>query len=445
MDINTCRKAHLLASVLALYFIQVEAGSQYMTDYTGPVFPGDHALNMRIDSLPVHSKSDSYINNIGKTTALHPDFGTSWDDGGTLLPMGIPYNVVGAGQPKVPITYTAYPDESDPGPWPIPKNPFIETVSDWKDTTEGDRHMLIVDSSAHILYETGGTTGNSDGTAWKGGCGAVFDLAGYKLRTETWTSADAAGLPIFPLLIRYDEVSRAMATGKEIPHAIRFTVDKTQKAYIWPARHYASSSTDANRPPMGLRFRLKANFDISGFPARMQVILRTMKKYGMIVSDNGSNWYFQGSHDDRWDDEEINTLKSVHGGDFEAVDISPWTNRAGFNINSGKVPGVSGTRAPSVSHLCNSQNLLIHQTPHASSLSIEYTVEMDGFASILVYDVSGAEVKTVLKRAETKGMHTIRWDGKNSAGRHVCTGAYFIKLTGIQGFAVIKRIMIVGG
>jgi len=309
-----------------------------MDDYTGMVFPPNHALNSRIDSLPVHANSNNFIANIGADTRFHPDFGTSWSDGGTEYQMGIPYNVVGAGQPLRTIIWKLYGDESDPGPWPVPDNPYIETVFDWRETSDGDRHMLIVDSSTNTLYETGNVFGNEDGTEWEGGCGAVFDLASCVLRHDEWTSADAAGLPIFPLLIRYDETERALAAGSEIPHAIRFTAQRSQKAYIWPARHYASSSTDENRPPMGLRFRLKSDYDISGFSPRMQVILRTFKKYGIIMSDNGGNWYFQGTHDDRWDNEDINSLKELRGRDFEAVDISPWMERAGFDPNSAAVP-----------------------------------------------------------------------------------------------------------
>ncbi len=410
--------------------------SHIMTDYAGSVFPADHALNTPINTLPVHPNSDNFINSIGKSTALHPDFGTSWDDDGVLRPMGIPYNVVGANQPKVPITFTAYDDESDPGPWPIPANPFIETVADWRDTTEGDRHMLVADSSSRMLYETGGTRGNSSGTVWEGGCGAVFDLNSYKLRPATWTSADAAGLPIFPLLIRYDEVDRALATGGEIPHAIRFTINRTQKAYLWPARHYASSSTDKNYPPMGLRFRMKAGVDISGFSPRMQVILRTMKKYGMIVSDNGSNWYFQGTHDDRWDDEEINTLKKLHGSDFEAVDIDPWITRAGFDANSAKVPPASGVIATSPGRPGkNVDGIRIALSPAAGSslITVAFSLKTGGMTSIKIFDCSGRELRTLANRMEVSGLHSLQWDGKDARGGTVGSSLCFIQLSTVNG------------
>lgn len=329
-----CSSTSRFISLTALLLFATTGYSRKMVDYIGPLFPADHALNMPIDNLPVHANSANLINTIGANTALHPDFGTEWEKS----PIGIPYNLVGASQPKVPISYNLYGDESDPGPWPIPTEPFVEGVYDWRTKTNGDRHLLVIDTSTHLLYETGNVTGNATGTSWVGGCGAIFDLNGYALRKDGWTSADAAGLPIFPLLIRYDEVEKALAVNGEFHHAIRFTVDLSKREYIWPARHYASSSTDNNRAPMGLRFRLKADFDISGFTPRMQVILRTMKKYGMIVADNGSNWNFQGSNDERWSDGELNSLKTLKGKNFEAVDISSWMKRPGFDKNSAKVP-----------------------------------------------------------------------------------------------------------
>ncbi|MCX7725578.1 MAG: hypothetical protein N2053_01885, partial [Chitinispirillaceae bacterium] len=239
---------------MLLFYSKISAHT--MPDYNGMVFPPDHVLNMSIDSLPVHPNSDNYIASIGANTSLHPDFGTEWEN----QPIGIPYNLVGKDQPLVPITFD-YEDESDPGPWPIPQNPLIETVFDWRDETDGDRHLLIIDTSNGKLYEAFYVFGNSSGTEWTAGSGAIFDLKGYTLRPAGWTSADAAGLPIFPLLVRYDEVERALASDGVIHHAIRFTAAKTQKAYIWPARHYASNSTDKNLPPMGLRVRLKKDFD----------------------------------------------------------------------------------------------------------------------------------------------------------------------------------------
>ncbi len=389
--------------------------SHTMEDYTGIMFTADHALNTPIDSLPVHPNSQNFINSMGSNTSLHPDFGTQWDDDGVERMMGIPYNIVGAGQPLVPITFTLYDDESDPGPWPIPRNPFIETVFDWRNTDEGDRHMLIIDTSRHLLYETGNVTGNTDGTEWQGGCGSIFDLNSNKLRPAGWTSADAAGLPIFPLLIRYDEVDRALQRGGEVPHAIRVTASRTQKAYIWPARHYASSSTDANRPPMGLRFRLKADYDISGFSPRIQVILKTFKKYGLIMSDNGSNWYFQGTHDDRWDDQEIGSLKKLRGADLEAVDVTPWLNRPGFNPNSAAVPSITSVRQ---SVTLKDRKIHLQQKMHNGhhSFVIKYFLEKPADVSIRISDLQGRNLHVLMHEFKRAGEHCFSFSAEFSPG-----------------------------
>lgn len=399
--------------------------SHSMDDYTGIVFPANNALNMPIDSLPVHSNSQNFINSIGANASLHPDFGNQWENNGMMNQMGIPYNVVGAGQPFLPITFTLYSDESDPGPWPIPKNPFIENVFDWRNPSDGDRHMLIIDSSNYILYETGNITGNSDGTAWEGGCGAIFDLKSNDLRPETWTSADAAGLPIFPLLIRYDEVERAMKEGREIPHAIRFTVGRSQKAYIWPARHFASSSTDVNRPPMGLRFRLKAGFEISGFSPRMQVILKTFKKYGLIVADNGSNWYFQGTHDDRWNDEEINSLKSIQGSDFEAVDISPWMRLPGFNTNSAAVPlPIASPRKKNEKSIkWSGLQLQINYHGSLAFVDINFYLKNAGVVNIELVDMNGRKIQILERKFKSEGQYSASFSAKKFS-----SGVYCIRL-----------------
>ena len=358
--------------------------SQQMTDVHIQVFPENHALNTPIDKLPVHPNSDAYINSIGTNVSLHPDFGTEWNGS----PIGIPYNVVGASQTLVPITFVNWPDESDAGPWPVPQDPFIETVFDWSIESSGDRHMLIVDTSNYILYESGRTYGNNSGTEWEGSCGAIFNLNSNELRTDTWTSADAAGLPIFPLLIRFDEVEKAVQSSGEIPHAIRFTTDTSQKAYIWPARHFASSSTDNKYPPMGMRFRLKSDFDISGYSPRVQAILRTFKKYGLILADNGSNWYFQGTHDDRWDDNEIGELKSINGSNFEAVDISSWLNSPQFDSNSAAVPSdASGYNITKLKH--DNSNLKVFPNPVSSSCIIKYNISCSGLVKIMITDITG--------------------------------------------------------
>ena len=230
-----------------------------------PIFPADNIWNTPIDSLPVDFQSDVYINTIGRRIGMHADFGSGLWDGG---PIGIPYNVVRGTQAKVAVTFD-YANESDPGPYPIPTGALREWGS--------DHHILIVDRDNAVLYELYAAEPQADGS-WHAGSGAIFDLRSHALRPDTWTSADAAGLPMVPGRARYDEVSAG-----EIRHALRFTAPETRRAYVWPARHYASSLTDTRYPPMGQRFRLKAAFDIMPFSPEVQVILRALKKYGMIL------------------------------------------------------------------------------------------------------------------------------------------------------------------
>jgi hypothetical protein len=245
-----------------------------------------------------------YIQTIGADDTFHADFGSGLWDG---FPIGIPYNVVPGSQSKVSVIFD-YDDESDPGPYPIPVDPKIEG-----DPSSGDRHILILDRDNCILYEL--FDARKTGGQWHAGSGAIFNLNSNALRPETWTSADAAGLAILPGLVRYEEV----AAG-EILHAIRFTVSQTQRKYIWPARHYASSLTGTQYPPMGLRLRLKAAFDIAGFPPQTQVVLRAMKKYGIILADNGSDWYITGTPDENWDNDDLASLGDLPGSAFEVVD-----------------------------------------------------------------------------------------------------------------------------
>ena len=273
------------------------------------LFPADNAWNQDISSLPVDPNSANLIASIGLNTGLHPDFGTVYNG----APNGIPYVVVAGTQPLVPLTWTAYGPESDPGPYPVPPNAPIEGGPN----STGDRHVLVIDRDAWKLYELGYAFPLNNGASWKANCGAIFNLNSNALRPAGWTSADAAGLPIFPGLVRYDEVFEQGV----ITHAIRFTVHDSRHAYVAPARHYASDKTDPNLPPMGMRVRLKASFNISGFSPRMQVILRAFKKYGMIVADNGSNWFFSGAPDPRWDDDELSTLKGIKGSNFEVVQM----------------------------------------------------------------------------------------------------------------------------
>jgi hypothetical protein len=274
------------------------------------VFPADNAWNQDVSGLPAATNSANYLTAIaglGGNQKLHADFGGAGE-------YGIPYITVPGTQPKVPVDFTDYGDESDPGPYPIPLAAPIEGNG------AGDAHVLAIDRDHCKLYELFGSSAGS--SRWSAASGAVFDLTSNALRPEGWTSADAAGLPIFPGLVRYDEV----ASG-HIDHALRFTVSKSQRAYLHPATHWASSSTDANLPPMGLRFRLKASFDVSGYTGEARVVLNALKKYGMIVADNGSNWFLSGAPDPGWDDEDLDQLKRVPGSAFEAVDTGPVITR----------------------------------------------------------------------------------------------------------------------
>ena len=266
------------------------------------IYPADSIWNTRVDTLPVDPRSSQWISSIGASRSLHMDFGSGTWDGG---PIGIPYNLVPAGQPKLPVSFY-YPDESDAGPYPIPSSPLIEWGS--------DHHILIVDRDNCLLYEL--FDASKSGGAWSAGSGAIWDLSSNALRPDSWTSADAAGLPILPGLVRYDEVFDG-----EINHAIRFTAH-CSRGYIWPGRHDATSGTCSNPPPLGVRFRLKASFGISGYPAQMQVILRAMQKYGIILADNGSDWFISGVPDERWDNDMLHTLDNITGSNFEAVDES---------------------------------------------------------------------------------------------------------------------------
>ena len=267
-----------------------------------PMFPEDNIWNVRVDTLPVHAHSDDYVDTIGRETGLHMDFGSGTWEGG---PIGIPYDVVSSDQLETMVQFY-YPEESDPGPYPIPENPRIEWGS--------DHHILIIEKDNCVLYEI--YDANLSGSRWSAGSGAIWDLTSNALRPAGWTSADAAGLPMLPGLARYDEVNAG-----EIRHALRFTTHITN-GYVWPARHLTSNEVDPAIPPMGQRFRLKASFDTSPFPPELQVILRAMQSYGIILADEGADWYINGAPDERWDNEMLHMLDIITGDDFEAVDVS---------------------------------------------------------------------------------------------------------------------------
>ncbi len=268
------------------------------------VFPADNPWNTPVDKLPVDPNSQALIASIGSQKPLHPDFGASWQG----VPNGIPYVVVAGSQPRVPIAFD-YEDESEKGPYPIPPSAPIEGGANG----DGDRHVLVIDRDSWKLYEL--FASHRVGRGWHAGSGAIFDLKTNALRPAGWTSSDAAGLPIFPGLARYDEV---MEQG-EIGHALRFTARLTRRAYVSPARHWASSRREPNLPPMGMRVRLKASYNIKSFPRQAQVILRALQKYGMMLADNGSDWFLSGAPDSRWSDDELGTLKRIKGSDLEVV------------------------------------------------------------------------------------------------------------------------------
>lgn len=263
-----------------------------------PVLPSSHAVNRDISRAPVDPRSRAYVRSIlAGGRFLHPDVGGDGE-------YGIPFRVVPPEQPLVPITFTAFGDESDPGPYPIPPDAPVEGGN--------DRHVLVLQQGRCRLYEL--YRARRRGSGWSADSGAVFDLRSGRARPAGWTSADAAGLPILPLLLRYDEV----AAG-EIRHALRFTVSRSQRGYVAPARHHASTRTSRSLPPMGLRLRLRSSYRIGGFRGHARVILRALRRYGMIVADNGSDWFLTGAADPRWDDDDLAQLKRVPGSAFEVV------------------------------------------------------------------------------------------------------------------------------
>jgi hypothetical protein len=281
-----------------------------------PILPADNIWNVPVDALPVHPRSDAYVAAIGTDEHVHADFGSGEWPPGSGSPIGIPYVVVTGEQPQVAVQL-GDADESDLGPYPIPPDAPIEGGPQ----ATGDRHMLVLERTSCTLYELYDAWPQPD-ASWRAGSGAIFDLRSNALRPDGWTSADAAGLPILPGLVRYDEVVVSDAGVGEIRHALRFTAPRTQRAYVWPARHFASSRTELHYPPMGVRFRLKAGFDLSGYSPETRVILRALQIYGMILADNGSPWYLSGVPGERWDNDALHELHRVRGSDFEAVDVS---------------------------------------------------------------------------------------------------------------------------
>jgi hypothetical protein len=293
-------------------------------------FPADSLWNRNIVSAPVDPNSSAIVNFIGGSTPLHPDFGAGLYQGSTI---GIPY-IVESGSPLVNIHYSAYGSESDAGPMPIPSNAPIEG---YPHPGNGDRHVLVLDRDNCWLYETYSSHELKNGN-WNDGSGAVWNLLADETRPYTWTSADAGGLPIFPGLARYDEV----AAGA-INHALRFTLKYSQAAFTPPASHWAANSTNSLAAPMGMRMRLKASYDISGFPAQSKVILKALQQYGMIMADNGSSMFISGAPDDHWNNDDLNALKSVPASAFEVLLINPLYTQG--NIPQGNNPAITSFTA----------------------------------------------------------------------------------------------------
>jgi hypothetical protein len=267
-----------------------------------PAFPADNAWNRRVDRLPVDPRSAEIVATIGEGS-LHADFGSGLWEG---RPIGIPVTIVGRRTPWSRVAFE-YASESDRVPYPIPAGVRVEGG--------GDRHAILVDRDACRLYELFAL--RREGGRWRAGSGALWSLRSNRLRPAGWTSADAAGLPILPGLARFDEVARG-----RIAHALRFTAARTRRAYVWPARHFASSETDPSLPPMGLRLRLRADYPIGRFPPQARIVLRALKEYGMVVADNGTSWMISGAPDPRWSNDQLHTLHDVPGTAFEVVDPS---------------------------------------------------------------------------------------------------------------------------
>jgi hypothetical protein len=269
-----------------------------------PMFPASSHWNQRVDGLPVHPSSDATIRSIGLDGSVHPDFGAGRFEG---HPIGIPYAVVPRSQRPVPVRFVEYADESDPGPYPIPRNPPVEGGA--------DRHVLVLQRGTCRLYEL--FAAKRAGSGWTAASGAIFSLRSNRMRPAEWTSADAAGLPILPGLARYDEVARGA-----IRHALRFTAPRTRRAFVYPARHFASSLTDPDLPAMGTRVRLKRRVDPRRFPRQARVVVRALQRYGMLLADHGSSWHISGAPHRRWDNDQLRMLKRLRGRDFEVVDTS---------------------------------------------------------------------------------------------------------------------------
>ena len=413
---------------VSMIFAQAEVGAC-------PIFPADNPWNIDISDTvkyPTHIRSDMYINSIstsGGRTYLHPDFGAD-------STYGIPYEVVGSSQPLVMMTYNQYGDESDLGPFPIPTGAMVEGGR--SPNNNGDRHVLIVDTSRQKLYEFWQAVKDSDDDNWSSSNGATFDLAHNYYRPDGWTSADAAGLPIFPGLVRYDEVQAGI-----INHALRFTVEKSSQGWIFPARHEAGSTSDTtDYPPMGLRLRLNANFDLSSFTGAPLVILTALKKYGMIVADNGSAWFISGCNDTLWNDDSLAPIKTVPGSAFEVVDMG-YTINTVIKIETGNdtliLPGDSLPSAETSvpENLAVVPALVLEQNapnPFFATTQLSFTAPYNTSVSLSVYDVLGRKVATLYNEKSHGSDQFVTF---NAAG--FPAGSYIARLQ--SGGRVEERLM----
>jgi hypothetical protein len=322
-------------------------------------FPSDNLWNKDISSAPVDGNSTAHINYIGLNIGLHADFGSGQYQGSTI---GIPYTVVDSSQPLIPVNYQAYGSESDPGPMPISLGAPIEG---YPNPGTGDRHVLVLDTATCFLYELYSSYPQS--SSWNADSGAVWDLLSDEQRPYSWTSADAAGLPIFPGLVRYDEV----AAGA-INHALRFTLQNSSAGFVAPASHFASTTSNPSALPMGARLRLKASFDVSGFSPANQVILNAMKKYGLILADNGSSMYISGAPDSRWDNNDLHNLGVVTASSFDVLQLSPLYNNS--TAPTGPAPTISSFTASSTSITAGTSVSLSWEVTGASYVIVSPTI-----------------------------------------------------------------------
>ena len=352
--------------------------------------PADNLWNQNIANAPVDPNSDAIINFIGASTPLHPDFGAGLYGGQTI---GIPYIVVSA-QPPVNIAYTLYGSESDPGPMPVPQNAPIEG---YPKPGNGDRHVLVLDRDHCWLYELYSSHLLKNGN-WKAGSGAVWNMLADETRPYTWTSADAAGLPIFPGLARYDEV----AAGA-IQHALRFTLQYSKAAFTPPASHWAANSTNADAAPMGMRVRLKASYDITGFPSQSKVILQGLQQYGMIMADNGSSMFISGAPDDRWDNNDLSALKSVPASAFEVVLINPLYTQNNYPMGSN----------PTIASFTANPQIVTHGQP--VTLSWNVSGEEYNIVSPQAGLVTGTSISIVPAKTTTYTLSSTNQYGRTTA------------------------------